>query len=132
MARNKTSQFLVAFLFLSVILVSCIDDEDENSSQTNNEDDNTEELKSNGDEESGCKFRDGTHSATVEYFNPDTGYEATYTLDVEVANCEVTEIDFPKGGWLNGDHIDATEIDSDGDASVEDDRGRSFDVHIDE
>jgi major membrane immunogen (membrane-anchored lipoprotein) len=77
-----------------------------------------------------CKFNDGTYSADVEYTNPDTGYNTTYTLDVEVKDCDVVQIDFPNGGYLDNDHIDPTNIDADGNASIEDDRGRTFDVHI--
>ena len=52
-----------------------------------------------------CRFDDETYSATVEYSNPTTGYTATYDLDVLVENCQIVEIDFPKGGWLDEDHI---------------------------
>ncbi len=94
-----------------------------------NEDD---DENSNSEEESGCKFRDGTHSATVDYFNPETGYRKTYTLDVEVDNCEVVQIDFPKGGWLDEDHISAEELDSDGSCSITGDEGRTYDIQIDD
>jgi len=94
--------------------------------------DNDDDDEDDDDEDdNSCHISDGTHSATVEYTNPDTGYETTYTLDVVVTRCEVIEIDFPKGGWLDGHHIDPTELDDDGNASIEDDRGRTFDVHID-
>lgn len=77
-----------------------------------------------------CGVEDGTQSATIDYYNPQTGYTATYSLDVEVENCQVIQIDFNNGGYLDGDHIEPADIDENGDASVEDDRGRSFDVHI--
>src|SRR5450755_3785684 len=77
-----------------------------------------------------CGISDGTYNSVVDYYNPKTGYSSTYTLDVVVDNCEVTEIDFPKGGWLDSDHIDPTEINDDGTAEVVDDQGRSFEVHI--
>jgi hypothetical protein len=32
----------------------------------------------------GCVVEDGTYSATVDYYNPETGYSQTYSLDVEV------------------------------------------------
>lgn len=78
-----------------------------------------------------CGFEDGMHSASVEYYNPKTGYGAFYTLDVEVDDCAVIRIEFPKGGWLDEDHISATELESDGTASIEDDEGRQWDISID-
>jgi len=78
-----------------------------------------------------CGIADGTYRSDVDYYNPKTRYTASYTLDVVVSDCEVVEIDFPKGGWLDSDHIDATAIDDDGTAEVKDDRGCTFEVHID-
>jgi len=34
-------------------------------------------------------LEDGTHSATVQYYNPQTGHSATYNLEVEVEDGEV-------------------------------------------
>lgn len=82
--------------------------------------------------ESTCKYEDGFHQATVKYYNPDTDFSNTYTLDVKVKDCHVVEIDFPKGGWLDEDHIDATDIENDGTCTIEDDQGRSFDIQIDD
>ena len=86
----------------------------------------------NTDSRNDCGYLDGNYSAEVDYTNSQTGYSQTYTLDVQVEDCSVIEIDFPKGGWLDGTHINPTEIDEDGNASIEDDRGRSFDVHLSE
>jgi hypothetical protein len=38
--------------------------------------------------------------ADVEYYNPSTGYSASYTLDVEVEDGVVERIDFPNGGYI--------------------------------
>jgi hypothetical protein len=46
-------------------------------------------------------------------------------------NCEVTEIDFSKGGYLGHHHINPAPIDAEGIANVEDDLGRYFTVHVD-
>lgn len=78
-----------------------------------------------------CKFDDGEHYASIDYYNPETGHRATYDLSVEVEDCEVTQINFNNGGWLDDSHISPTEIDEDGEASVTDDRGREFEIHID-
>src|SRR3569833_2759796 len=100
------------------ILISCHDVESDDA--TEHERDN---LIIRQDDKNECGVEDGQHSATIDYYNPNTGYSATYTLNVEVENCQVIQIDFNNGGYLDGDHIDPTDIDEDGNASVEDDRG---------
>jgi hypothetical protein len=74
---------------------------------------------------------DETKSATVEYYNPQTGYSATYTLDVDVEDGQVTKIHFPNGGYLDEDHIAPADIE-DGKAHVEGEEGKTYDVEIDE
>ncbi len=76
-------------------------------------------------------IEDGTHSATVDYFNPETGYSATYDLDVEVEDGEVSTIYFPNGGYLDGSYIYPERLDSEGRASVVDEQGREFEVEVD-
>ncbi len=78
-----------------------------------------------------CRFDDGTYSATVDYYNPETGYSATYTLDVDVQNCQVVQINFSNDGYLDDDHISYADIDENGDASVEGENGKTYDIHID-
>jgi hypothetical protein len=97
----------------------------------------TDEEENNDENEdytssSGCKLEDGTYSATVDYYNPETGYSQTYTLDVEVENCEVIQIDFPNGGWLDSDHISPAELDEDGNCTIDGEEGRTYEIHIDE
>lgn len=81
--------------------------------------------------ENNCIYENGIHSATVDYFNPDTGHSNTYVLDIEVEDCRVIQINFPNGGWLDETHLSPEELDENGDASIVDDRGRTFDIHID-
>lgn len=104
------------FLFISLFYANCgydpVNDETE------------EETASD------CSYDDGTYSATVDYYNPETGHSATYDLDVEVQDCEVIQIEFPRGGWLDGDHISPTALDEDGNATIEDDQGRTWEVHL--
>lgn len=38
----------------------------------------------NNETDNSCKFEDGTYCVSVDYNNPETGYSATYTLEVEV------------------------------------------------
>ena len=120
MVRKSTILLLVFS-----ILVSC---------QYAEKDDNAEERSHTSrslDEDNDCGVEDGTQSATIDYFNSKTGYSATYSLNVEVENCQVVQINFNNGGYLDADHIEPADIDENGDASIEDDRGRNFEVHID-
>lgn len=97
----------------------------------NDQEQDQRDAKDDDDDDRGCGVEDGTQTARVDYYNPETGYDASYTLNVEVENCQVVQIDFNNGGYLDEDHIEPADIDEDGDASIEDDRGRSFEVHID-
>ena len=115
------------YLFLG-LLVSCSDtsysDDSESSTQENTE---SEDSSDNN----GCKFEDGTHSATVDYYNPETGYSQTYSLDVEIENCEVVQINFPKGGWLDSDHINPAELNEDGSCTIDGEEGKTYEIQID-
>ena len=101
---------------------------EEETSYGTDEIENVEELEENN---SGCKFEDGNYSATVDYNNPETGYSATYTLDVEVQDCQVVQINFPNDGYLDEDHISYEDIDEDGRASVDGEDGKTYEIQID-
>ena len=77
------------------------------------------------------EINDGTYQATVDYYNSATGHSATYTLDVEVENSQVTVIYFPNSGYLDDDHITPDELDENGFVSIEGDDGKTYDVQID-
>lgn len=98
------------------------------SSSSNYEDDDNEETN---EYSVGCKFEDGTYSATVDYNNPETGYSATYTLDVEVQDCQVVQINFPNDGYLDEDHISYADIDENGNATVDGEDGKTYEIQID-
>ena len=106
--------------------------EQENSEEETNfsssEIQNGEEIEDNS---SGCKFEDGNYIATVDYNNSETGYSATYSLDVKVRDCQVVQINFPNDGYLDEDHISYTDIDEDGRASVDGEDGKSYEIQID-
>ncbi len=105
---------------------------DRNENNTNeNADVNEENTSENNSDNGGCHIDDGTYSATVDYNNPETGYSATYSLDVEVQNCQVIQINFPNDGYLDDDHISYAEIDEDGNANVDGEEGKTYEVHID-
>jgi hypothetical protein len=94
-----------------------------NYSNENNDDENNESSI-------GCKFEDGTYSATVDYNNSETGHSATYTLDVEVQDCQIVQINFPNGGYSDEDHISAAHIDENGNANVEGEDGKTYEIQI--
>lgn len=71
---------------------------------------------------------DGTYSATVSYYNPETGFSNSYDLDVEVENNEIVQIEFSNGGYLTASET----VNSDGTCTVTDDRGCTYDVQIKE
>lgn len=119
---NRTATILV----LALINLTCC----QHGQQEHNGTGRGHRSEALDDNNNTCGVEDGTQSATVDYTNAETGYSATYTLDVEVENCQVVQIDFNNGGYLDGDHIDPADIDENGDALVEDDRGRSFEVHL--
>lgn len=83
-----------------------------------------------GRDENGHR-KDDTYTATVEYYNPSTGYYKTYTLNVEVENGEVTVIYFPNGGYLDSSSIYPSELDEDGYAEIEGEEGKIYKVQID-
>lgn len=87
-----------------------------------NPDDEDDENGSDSD------IDDGPYSATVSYYNPETGFSNSYDLDVEVESNEVVQIDFPNGGYLSSSET----VNSDGTCIVTDDRGCTYDVQIEE
>jgi hypothetical protein len=97
------------------------------SSRINNE---PNEILEDNNTISGCRFDDGLHYATVYYSNSETGYSATYSLDVEVQDCQIVQINFPNNGYLDEDHITYADIDESGNATVESDEGKTFEIHI--
>jgi hypothetical protein len=78
-----------------------------------------------------CNYEDGVHTATVYYTNPETGFSNTYTLDVEVYDCEVIQINFPNGGWLDSDHITPSGLDENGTCTVFGEDGKTYEVVLD-
>jgi len=101
------------------------------SSSYSDEESGEENSEVKDDYSSGCKFEDGTYSATVDYNNSETGYSATYTLDVEVQDCQIVQINFPNDGYLDEDHISYADIDEDGNANVDGEDGKTYEIQID-
>lgn len=74
-------------------------------------------------------YEDGTYSAEIEYYNPETGTSSTYTLDVEIEDNELTVIHWPNGGWLDDSHFSPPDISS-GYAEFRNDEGYEYEVKI--
>ncbi len=126
----KSKLLILVLLIVNSCSSKSIDRENdiiESNSSTYYEEDSNEEISNSSD----CKFDDGTYSATVDYNNPETGYSATYTLDVEVQDCQVVQINFPNDGYLDEDHISYADIDDDGHASVDGEDGKTYEIQID-
>lgn len=82
------------------------------------------------DEDGNEVYPDGTYCAEVDYYNPNTGTNSTYTLNVEVENNELTVIHWPNGGWLDESHFTPEELDSSGSCSFTSDQGYEYKVQI--
>ncbi len=130
-------------IVISCILNSCNSKNNENSIdgslssfhsiEEENEDEEFTTSNSTSEidqENSDCNFEDGNYTAIVDYNNPETSYSATYTLDVEVEDCQVVQINFPNDGYLDEDHISYADIDEDGRATVYGEEGKTYEIQI--
>lgn len=118
----------IGLFFLISIVSSC--SSDSNSSEYDSENNLEEENFEIKESENENLFEDGTHYATVEYYNPETDYSNTYDLEVE--DNQVTVIYFSNDGYLDDDHIWPAEIDEQGYAYVEGENGKTYEVYIEQ
>jgi hypothetical protein len=129
----------ITSVLLICIFISCKSKMDNNNARStatiyNDLEDDSDHDDEDEDENfslTSCGYNDGIYTATIRYYNPDTDYDAIYTLDVEVETCEVTIIYFPKGGWLDDDHIDPAELDEDGYCIIYGEDGKTYEIQID-
>ena len=130
-------RILIYIFVIVTLLISC---NNSNDSSSNDESSNSYNENSDYDEyenddyeaeEQEEAFEDGTYSASVDYYNPETGYSATYTLDVEVEDNQVTIIYFPNDGYLDDDHIWPDYLDESGFVSIQGEDGKTYDIQID-
>lgn len=113
---------------ISTFWISCSQANDQEYEATSNEYFYDEEIES--DEELVEGYGDGTYSASVDYYNPETGYSATYSLDVEIVDNEVTTIYFPNDGYLDDDHIWPSELNASGYVIIDGEDGKTYAVQI--
>lgn len=107
-------KFLLLFLF-AFALGNC-----ESNSDDLNEVEFTDE---NG-------YIDGTYCAEINYYNPKTGTNSTYQLNVDVLNNQVTTIFWNNGGWLDEDHFNPEDLNSYGFCSFTSDKGYEYEIQI--
>lgn len=132
--KKRIKNYLNAFLAIGcwignvLLLVGC---KENSHSRYVDERENAFDRQQNEETRSRpCGFDDGSHAANVDYYNSSTGYRASYDLEVEIADCAVIVIYFSNGGRLDNSHIDPADLDEDGNAIVEDDRGRVYEIHV--
>lgn len=120
--KSKIPLLLGAIVILLLALFKCT-----SCSQVSDSEEETQ-FAIEGQTEEG--FEDGTYCADVNYYNPNTSTDKTYTLEVEVSNNEVVQINWGNGGWLDEDHFSAPTLDENGSCSFTSDRGYDYTVEI--
>lgn len=96
----KKYLFFIALIFI----YNCTEHKSSSSSRYQDteyeESEDYDEDEDSIEEEEG--YPDGTYDATIRVYNPNTGHNATYTLEVEVENEELTKIYWNNGGggWM--------------------------------
>ncbi|MBU0490043.1 MAG: hypothetical protein KKD31_19055 [Bacteroidetes bacterium] len=120
----------ILFILLAFSLSACgSNSSNQKSSHSTNSNEYSDDYAE--DEEREDDYQDGTYSATVYYNNSETGYSATYSLEVEVEDNQVVVIYFPNDGYLDSDHIIPADLDENGSAFVYGEDGKTYQVQID-
>ncbi|TKC59173.1 hypothetical protein FBD94_16715 [Pedobacter hiemivivus] len=83
-------------------------------------------------EDSSEEYLDGEYCASINYYNPDTGTQSSYTLTVEVSGGELVLIHWPNGGWLDDSHFNPPTLESDGSCEFTSYDGKQYDIQIEE
>jgi hypothetical protein len=97
----------------------------------NNNSENKDEIQDDSDDSNKIQeYPDDTYCAEVAYYNPGTGTNSSYTLTIEVEDNEVTQINFPNGGWLDNDHFSDAALDDEGSTSFTSDKGYDYEIKI--
>lgn len=118
------------YLILTILFVFMSCKNESNDSYINDSENEVQTLYNEDNTTSIETYSDGTYCADVDYYNPDTGTNNTYTLNVEVENNELTVIHWPNGGWLDSTHFSPEELDSNGSCSFTTYEGKQFDIQI--
>lgn len=118
----------IVSLLILIWLSSCNNNGGQNEPSDTRTREMYKEIISEDESEDG-EYSDGTWCADVEYYNPNTGTNNTYNLDVEVLDGELVEISWPNGGWLDESHFLAEDI-TDGECSFTSDKGYEYRVTL--
>ena len=76
------------------------------------------------------EYPDDIYCAEVEYYNPETGTQSTYQLNIEIEERYLLKIFWPNGGWLDDDHFKDVYIDDSGYAKFTSDKGYEYTINI--
>lgn len=107
-------------LFILPLLFSC-------SKAESSEIDSSYEFAATEELDEG--YSDGNYCAEVDYYNPNSGTQSSYTLTVEVADNSVVRVNFPNGGYMD-DEISDGALDSSGETSFTNYKGYQYTVKI--
>ncbi len=122
---------IIYLLIISIALICCNNKDGKRHKNSDEVEAYKIDLRESESEKEKSAFEDGVYTATVDYYNPGTGYSATYTLNVEVEDNQVTIIYFPNGGYLDSSHIWPGELDEDGYVSIDAENGKAYNIQID-
>ena len=111
---------VILWILIVIFVLSCLDECSCKNRNTESESiyDSTSES-----------YPNDTYCADVNYYNPDTGYQDTYKLNVDVLDGMVVKIWFSKG-WLDSDQFTPVSLDVNGNCSITTFDGKQFNVTI--
>ena len=126
--HDMTTRLTIKVFFI-LLLLGC-----ESKPASNSDSESSKSKASNSYEKNIISNEDGypddTYCAEVQYHNPNTGTQSSYTLTVKVESNELVEIDWPNGGQLNENNFSNAELDEDGHSSFISDKGYDYEVQI--
>lgn len=125
-------QLIILLLFLTAVSYNDrkSKQDTESSYSSSSKSSYSSDTQADEEQDENEKYPDDTYCAEVEYYNPNTGTHSSYTLTVEVESNEITQINFPNGGWLDNDHFSSVELEEDGTASFTSDKGYDYEITI--
>ena len=129
--KKLLNQLCYFNICLCCILFSCSSDSNSVKEENEKVEINNESpiIEEEANSKNGCKYENGTYPAVVNYNNSKTGFSKTYTLNVEVEDCQVIQINFPNGGHLDEDHISPGDIDENGNAYLSEEN-KNYEIQI--
>ncbi|MBE9603147.1 hypothetical protein [Pedobacter sp. MC2016-24] len=93
---------------------------------------NKSDRISDDTKESFEEYPDGEYCASIDYYNPNTGTQSTYTLTVEVSGGALVIIHWPSGGWFDDSHFNPPTLESGGSCEFTSYDGKHYSIQIEE